>query len=137
MEDNLYQNPTNPPAPKKSVGRLVIGIIAIVLSVVSLMQSCAVAGLGAMIGTEDGGGMIGIVLALCLLVAGIVDIATRNASGKAPAVVSIAFYAFGALIGFAMATGYSDLKIWAGVCLLFAALDVVFLVLKLRSAKQA
>ena len=61
--------------------KLVLGIISIVLCVFVLFQSCA-AGIGnALSENGESSGSAGAILAICLLVAGIVGIATRN--GKA------------------------------------------------------
>lgn len=103
--------------------KLVIGIISIVLSLFVLFQSC-VAGLGNTM-SENGevGGSGGMLVAIILLIAGIVAIATRKA-GKG-GIVSGCFYLVGGLIGISTAGSYSDLKIWGYLCVIFAIIFIV------------
>ena len=88
--------------------RLVTGILSIVLCVFVTFQSCA-AGLGnALADNGEVGGSAGVMVAICLLTAGIVSIATRNKEKNG-----------GALLGLTLAGCYGDLKIWggyAGIC---------------------
>lgn len=111
--------------------RLVIGIVSIVLFLLVGMQSCA-AGMGNAL--QDNGevsGTAGLLLAICMLVAGIVGIATRK-GGKGP-IVAGCFYLVGGLLGFANAGSYSDLKIWSALCFIFA---VVFILGSLIKKKE-
>lgn len=103
--------------------RLVIGIVSIVLFLLVGMQSCA-AGLGNAL-QENGevSGSAGFMLALCMLVAGIIGIATRK-GGKGP-IVAGAFYLVGGLLGIANAGSYSDLKIWAVISFIFAVVFIL------------
>lgn len=111
--------------------KLVIGILSIVLAVFVFMQS-AVAGLGnALAENGEAGGSGGAIVAICLLVAGIVAIATRK--GGKGGIVAGGFYIFAGLIGFATAGSYADLKIWAFLSLVFGA---TFIIGDLRSSKK-
>ena len=112
------------------VWKLVSGIISIILFALVAFQSCA-AGLSNTL-SESGevSGSAGIIVAILLLAGGIVSIATRNSAGKAGNVALIVMFALGALLGFTMAGTFSDLRIWAGWCLLCAVLAVVDLVKK-------
>ena len=105
--------------------RLVSGILSIVFSMLILFQSCAV-GLGNTL-TENGevGGSGGVFVAVMLLSGGIVSIATRG-GGKGGAIALAVLCGLGALVGFATAGSYSDLRIWSVWCLICAALAVVF-----------
>ncbi|MGN0988996.1 MAG: hypothetical protein ACI4N6_01650 [Eubacteriales bacterium] len=110
--------------------KLVIGIISIVLFLLIAFQSCA-AGIGNAI--EDNGetsGSAGIIVAVCMLVAGIVAIATRK--GIAGGFVSGGFYAFGGIIGITNYGSYSDLLIWSIVSFIFAAVCIVGSILTKR-----
>ena len=70
--------------------KLVIGIISIVLFGLILFQSCA-AGIGnSLEGNGETSGSSGVFLALCMLIAGIVGIATRK--GIAGGFVSGGFF---------------------------------------------
>lgn len=109
--------------------RLVSGILSIVFSMLILFQSCAV-GLGNTL-AENGevGGSGGVFVAVMLLSGGIVSIATRG-GGKGGAIALAVLCALGALVGFATAGSYADLRIWSVWCLICAALAAV-------SAKKA
>ena len=100
------------------VAKLVSGIISIVLCPLVLFQSCA-AGVGNAMAEN------GLFVAICLIVAGIVGLATRNSEGKGASITTAVFYIIGALLGFANAGSYSDLNIWAAVCVIFAILYIV------------
>lgn len=107
------------------VAKLVSGIISIVLCPLILFQSCA-AGVGnALAENGEASGSAGLFVAICLIVAGIVGLATRNSEGKGASIVTAVFYAIGALLGFANAGSYADLNIWAAVCAIFAVLYIV------------
>lgn len=114
--------------------KLIIGIISIVLFGLIVFQSC-VAGLGNVI-TDNGetSGTAGIFLAFCMLIAGIVGIATRK--GISGGFVSGAFYAFGGIVGIANYGSYSDLMIWSIVCFLFAVIFIVGSIMTKRPAAK-
>lgn len=105
--------------------KLVTGIVSIVLCVFVLFQSCA-AGMANTL-TENGevGGSAGIIVAMCLIIGGIVGIATRNAAGKGGSIASAICYIFGAIIGFSGAGSYADLYIWSGLCVIFGAMYII------------
>lgn len=107
--------------------KLVSGILSIVFFFLVSFQSCA-AGLANTL--EENGevsGSAGIIVAIMLLVGGIVSIATRKGS-KGGNIALVVLYGIGTLFGFALAGNYSDLKIWAGWCLICAVLAIVSLV---------
>lgn len=103
--------------------KLIIGIVSIVLFVVVAFQSCA-AGLVEAIdgegGTSGGGGIL---LALCMLIAGIVGIAARKSKGGS--ITSGAFYLLGALFGYANLGVFGDLIIWSVLCTAFGIFFIV------------
>lgn len=103
--------------------RLTIGVISIVLFVFVSFQSCA-AGLGnALAENGENSGTAGMLVAFCLLIAGIVGICNRK-SIKGGYVTAV-FYAFGGLMGITNYGSYSDLKIWSILCFIFAAIFVL------------
>lgn len=116
--------------------RLVIGIISIVLFVLVTLQSCAAGLSNSLAGTGETSGTSGLLLAICLLVSGVVGIATRNASNKVGAIVSAVFCIVGALIGFSGSGSYSDLVIWSVVCLIFAVIYIIAAVKTKSEAKK-
>ena len=115
--------------------KLVIGILSIVLAVFVFMQS-AVAGLGnALAENGEAGGSGGVLVAIALLVAGIIAIATRK--GGKGGYVAAGFYIFGALVGFATAGSYADLNIWAFLCLAFGITFIAGGVVSSKKLKQS
>ena len=109
------------------VWKLVSGILSIVLSVFVVLQSGAAGMVNAMEGNGEVSGTAGISVAVMLLVGGIVSIASRK-GGKGGNIAVLILYGLGTLVGFTMAGSYSDLRIWAGWCLICALLAVVALV---------
>ena len=82
--------------------KLVIGIISMVLFVLVAFQSCA-AGLGnALADNGEVSGTSGMLLAFCMLIAGIVGVATRKSKGGG--IVAGVFYLLGGLLGIAVAS---------------------------------
>lgn len=107
--------------------KLVSGIISIVLFAVVSFQSCA-AGIGnAMVGNGEVSGSAGIIVSICLLAGGIVSIVTRKGS-KGGNIALIVLFGIGTFMGFVLAGSYSDLKIWAGWCLICLVLAEISLV---------
>ena len=78
--------------------RLISGILSIVLSLVILLQSCAVGMLEAM-GADGSDSASGLLVALLLIAAGIVAIVTRNGS-RGGSIALVVLYAVAAVIGF-------------------------------------
>ena len=103
--------------------KLIIGIISIVLSVVVLLQSCAVSVGDAMLENGETGGSAGVIMAVILLIAGIVAIATRK--GKGGGIVAGVFYLIAGLLGKANVGTYTDLSIWSWMCIIFGVIFVL------------
>ncbi len=107
-----------------SVGRLVIGIISMVLFILIAFQSCA-AGLSNTL--EENGelsGSAGFFTAVMFLIAGIVGVCTRNAKGIAGAIVTAVLYFIGALLTIGTGDTYGDLPIWGGLSAVFGIVFV-------------
>ena len=103
--------------------KLIIGIVSIVLCVFVLFQSCA-AGLGnALSENGENSGTAGVIVAILLLVAGIVGIATRNSKGGG--IAAGVFYAVAGIVGIANYGSYADLMIWSILCFIFAVVFIV------------
>jgi hypothetical protein len=105
--------------------KLVSGILSIVLFAFVAFQSCAVGIGNTMTDNGEVGGSAGIIVAILLLTGGIISIATKNSTGKGGNIALIVIFAIGAFLGFALAGGYSDLKIWAGWCLINVIMAVL------------
>ena len=103
--------------------KLVIGIISMVLFVLVTFQSCA-AGVGnALADNGEVSGTSGIFLAFCMLIAGIIGVATRKSKGGG--IVAGAFYLFGGLLGIVNYGSFSDLAIWSVICFIFGAVFIL------------
>jgi len=115
--------------PKWVTAKTVLGILAIVLPVFILFQSCA-AGIGNAL-TDNGeiGGSMGVVVALNLLISGITLVVARNSVKKAPMIVCTVFLWVNYFYAKMFSGSYSDLVIWGflsyalGVFCLFSAMS--------------
>lgn len=115
------------------IAKLVIGIISIVLSGLITFQSCAAGLSNALSENEEIGGTAGILLAICLLVAGIVGIVTRNSPSKGAAITTACFFIAGGIIAFASAGSFSDLYIWAVISIAFGLVFIISLFVKKKN----
>ena len=114
--------------------KLVSGILSCVLFGLVSFQSCA-AGLSNAL--EDNGevsGSAGILLAVFMLTAGIVSIASRKSDRNGGNIALIVLNGIAALVGFSNAGSFGDLKVWSGWCLLCAVLAVVSIVKNKKNA---
>ena len=107
-------------SPVWSTGRLVFGIIAIVLFALIAFQSCA-AGLGnALEESSSISGTSGLFLSVFMLVGGITGIATRKSIKVGGPLAPTILFVLGALLGAtSWNSNYSDLRIWVIVSLIF------------------
>ena len=105
------------------IAKMVIGIISILLFVLIVFQSCAAGIYDALEDNGEVSGAAGIIVAVCMLVAGIVGLAARKSFGGS--IVAGVFYLLGGIIGLLCHGSFSDLIIWAIVSVLFAALFIV------------
>lgn len=105
--------------------KLVIGILSIVLSVFVLFQSCAAGVANSLSENGESSGSAGLLVAICMLVAGIVGIATRNGKSGG-AFTAGGFYVVAGLLGVSMSgTLYKDLLVWGIICFIFAAVFII------------
>lgn len=89
----------------------------------STFQSCA-AGLGnALADNGEVSGTSGMLLAFCMLIAGIVGVATRKSKGGG--IVAGVFYLLGGLLGIVNYGSFSDLAIWSVLCFIFGAVFIL------------
>lgn len=105
--------------------KLIIGIISIVLSLFILFQSCAAGLSNAMASNGEFSGSAGVIVAICMIVSGIIGLATRNKEGRGGPITAGCFYLFAGLIGAVSAGSYSDLYIWAFVAFAFGAVYLI------------
>lgn len=118
------------------VAKLVSGILSIVLALLVMFQSCAAGISNSLEENGEIGGTGGLLVAICLIVAGIVGMATRNGEGKGASIVTAVFYGLGALVGYATAESYADLNIWATVCLIFAVIYIIAAIKAKKPVKE-
>ena len=119
------------------IWKLISGIISIVLSVFVVFQS-GIAGLSnALEENGESGGSAGLFLAILMLTGGIVSIALHNKQGKGPNIALIVLYGIAAALGFGFAGSYSDLRIWAGWCLICALLALVSMFIKKKTSEES
>lgn len=107
------------------VFKLVAGILCIILSAFVIFQSCAAGVANTLAENGEASGSAGVIVAVFLLVGGIVMIATRNNEGKSGSIAAVIIFVLAAIVGFAMAGSYTDLKIWAGLCSVLAVVNVI------------
>ena len=116
-----------------SAGRLVIGIVLLVLSVLVLFQSCAAGVVNTLESSDDAGGSAGFIVSIFMIVAGIIGICTRNSGGKAGPVTAAVFLFLGALPAFFNSAVFQDLVVWGVLC---AALGIVFVICGIKTVKS-
>ena len=63
-----------------------------------------------------------LLLAFCMLIAGIVGVATRKSKGGG--IVAGVFYLLGGLLGIVNYGSFSDLAIWSVLCFIFGAVFI-------------
>lgn len=116
-----------------SSGRLVLGIISILLFIAISFQSCF-AGLGnALKDNNATSGSAGVFLAIMLLIAGIISVCTRNVRAKFGIISPTIFYWLGALITVGQGDTYGDLPIWGGLSFIFG---LVFIIAAIKTKKR-
>lgn len=104
--------------------KLVLGIISMVLCLLVMFQSCAAGVSNTLAESGEVSGTAGLMVAFCMLAAGIVGVVTRNRSGGG-AFTAGGIYLLGAIVGFASAGSYTDLNIWAGLCVAFGLAFII------------
>lgn len=103
--------------------KLVIGVISMVLFLVIAFQSCAAGVVNTLEANGESSGSAGLMLAVCMLVAGIVGVAGRKSKGAT--ITSGSFYLFGGIVGICNVGIFADLQIWSILSLVFAAIFIV------------
>ncbi len=106
--------------------KLILGILCIVFSAFVLFQSCAAGLSNAMNDSNEISGSAGVLVAIMMLCGGIVMIAARR-SGKGGSIACIILFLIAFLLGKANAGSYTDLNIWAYLCLIIAIINMISL----------
>lgn len=114
--------------------KLVSGILCMVLFAFVGFQSCAASLADSLENTAGTGGAAGLIVAVLMLAGGIVSVSTRNSEKKGPDIALIILFGIAALLGLTMAGRFSDLKIWAGWCLINAVMAGISMTKKGKKA---
>ena len=116
-----------------STGRLIIGILSIVLFFAMIFQSCVVGTLNVISSSGDTGGTQGLFAGLFILVAGIVGVATRNSLSKGGPIATGIIYWIAACCTIGGSEVYGDLMIWG---ILAAVFGFVFVFCGIRTTGE-
>ena len=116
-----------------SVGRLIIGIVLLVLAVFVLFQSCAAGVVNTLdSNSDDLGGSAGLIVSIFMIVAGIIGICTRNSKGKAGPIITAVLLVLGGILALCNAAVFQDLTIWGTVCIAFG---IVFIICAIKTRR--
>ena len=107
-----------------STGRLILGLLSIVVFFFMTFQSCAVGALNMLTTSGDTGGTQGMLTAVLILIGGIVGTATRNSLSKAGPIAAGVFYWIGAACTIGGSSVYADLMIWGILAAIFGFIFV-------------
>ena len=121
-----------------SVGRLVIGILSIILFVVIAFQSCT-AGVSNILEESDSiSGTSGLFLAVFMLAGGIVVVATRKSIKKGGCIASGILFLIATILGAtSWNSTYADLQIWVIISLIVAVFYIFCAIMQGRTNKKA
>ena len=108
--------------------RLVVGIIAIVVQLFILLQSCAAGIVNSIFAPKTVAGSAGIIMCISMLTAGIISIAARKTKGGT--ITAAAFFMFGAVVCKIDVGLFKDLIVWSYISLIFAGLLIISLIMK-------
>ena len=105
---------------------MTLGIIMLVLSVLTLFQSCAVGVVNAGTNTDGMDGTLGILFTMALIVFGILGIVTsKTKSYKTIIIIGVIM----TVIGISVALGYNgiyeDLKVWSWLLTIFGMVFII------------
>ncbi|MCD7748750.1 MAG: hypothetical protein LUH42_01715 [Oscillospiraceae bacterium] len=107
--------------------KLVTSILCFVLFFLILFQSCAAGLSNALESSNEVSGFAGVLVACLMLAGAIVQLVTRNAPSKGASTAGFVLFLLAALIGFALAGSFLDLRIWAAWCLLLGVINLICL----------
>lgn len=115
------------------VWKLVSGILCMIFFVLVVFQSCAAGLVNSIEENGEVSGSAGVIVAVLMLAGGIISVATRKGAGKGGNIALIVLFGLAALFGLVLAGSYSDLRIWAGWCLICAVVAVISLLTSSKS----
>jgi len=112
--------------------KFVIGIISILLFFIICFQSFVVLIDNALSPNKDVSGMVGFLVALFILTAGIVGIVNKNSKAVGGTIACISLYWLGAIVSFLGTSTFITLRIWGGISFLFG----LFLLFRFINGKK-
>lgn len=95
----------------------IIGTISVILFFIISLQSCAAGAYNSLADTGEVSGSAGMILAWCMVIAGIVGITCIDSNGAT--IVAAVLYAFGGFIGLSNQGNFKDLTIWSVLSIIF------------------
>lgn len=109
--------------------KLILGILTIVISCFVLFQSCSAGVANSLSENGESSGSGGALVSFLMLAGGITMIASRKNGAKGGSIAGVIIFGLSALIGFATAgTVFKDLKVWAGLCVILAIVNIIAVV---------
>jgi uncharacterized membrane protein len=108
------------------IAKLIIGILSCLMFLLIIVQSCTVYAANSMdlaAKRPDYDYSINNFIAVCILIAGIVGMATRSSKGGG--ITAGVFYAIGGLVGIGSIASFDDLQIWPVLSLIFAVVFIL------------
>lgn len=113
MEDNnMNYEEQEQIKPRWVLGKLIIGIISLVLFPIIGLQSCAAGVYNAVAANNEASGSFGFIVGLNLMISGIIAIAARKSIKKAPWIVAAVLLWLNYFYGKVFRGSFSDLVIW-------------------------
>lgn len=119
-----------------STGRLAVSIISFVLALFIIYQGYMLTIAEALIGEEDGNGILGIGVALFIVLAAIIGLCTRNKRGIGPFISAVLYFFSYILSTAGDFEEYPDLELWGIIALIFAVFFCVCSFAKSKNNKE-
>ena len=116
------------------IWKLVSGILSMVLFGFVMFQSCAAGVANSLSENGEVSGSAGVILAIFMLAGGIVSVATHKKDGIGGDAADTVLFLIAAFFGVVLAGSFSDLRIWAGWCLVCAIVVIVNIILKKKNS---
>ncbi len=115
---------------------IVFGVLSVLAGIFVFRQGTVLSVLSSITDSNSASATSGafLIVAICLIVAGICGCICKNGNNKGATVCAAVFYLLGAVFAFIFKTG--DLKLWAVVCAVMAAV-YLFLQNKTKSSKTS
>lgn len=104
---------------KWATGKLVIGIISLLLFILISFQSCAAGISNTLSSNDEVSGSIGMFVAVMMAIAGIISITTKGSRSKGGPITCCVIYWISALFAYVGAGSFSDLKVWGFISFTF------------------